>query len=255
MIRKSHAALPSLGNTLTRFLGAALCAGALAAPAQAGTIGFDIGYAYPFGNGDTYTESGYKLSFGTYLPSDPGTAVGMIFDGTDPTGCYDMACPTGNPGQYFGAINDSIVWLTSETNGARFNIKSFDASFIGLNANLATYPALAGLLRIQGWLADGSWVSQDFALDGPGATGFTFGSYIVPDAFSSLDFVEAALFGFTCSTSECVAFETNRGQFGLDNLELADVPEPASALLFGLGLAGLVAGARRRTQRQAQAQA
>ena len=200
-----------------------------------------------FGSGETYREAGYSMLFEAYDASAVGSAVGAILDGTDPTACVDMACPVGNPGYYYGAFNDSIVWLSSETAGQRFNINSIAASFIGSNPSLGSYPAVSGLLRIQGWLADGSWVTQDIALNGPTGAGFDFGTYLMPTAFSSLNFVQAAMFGFTCNTTgTCNAFSTNRGQFGIDDLEVTAVPEPATALIFGLGLAGLVAGARRR---------
>ena len=246
MIRKSHVAAP-LGSTLTKFIGATLGAVAIAAPAQAGVIGFETGYGMAFGSGETYSEAGFNLLFEAFDSSAVGTAVGSILDGTDPTACVDMACPVGNEGQYYGAFNDSIIWINSGTAGQRFNVKSFDASFIGADPNLASYPIYAGLLRIQGWLADGSSTYTDFLLDRPGQTGFDFGSYLAPSAFSSLDFVQVAMFGFTCNAAgSCNAFTTNRGQFALDNLELTAVPEPPSALIFGLGLAGLIAGARRR---------
>jgi hypothetical protein len=246
MIRKSHVALP-LGSTLTKILGATLATAVLAAPAQAGVIGFETGYGTAVGSGETYSEAGFNLLFEAFDFTAVGSAVGAIIDGTDPFACVDMACPVGNEGYYYGAFNDSIVYVNSQTNGQRFNVKSFDASFIGANASLGSYPATAGLLRMQGWLADGRTTTIQFRLDGPGVTGFDFGKYLVPSAFSSLDFVQVAIFGLACNTTgTCTPFQTNQGQFGIDNLELTAVPEPASALLFGLGLAGLVAGARRR---------
>jgi len=249
MTRKSHVALP-LGSTLIKILGATLGAAVLAAPAQAGVIGFETGYGLPFGSGETYSEAGYDLFFEAYNYEAVGSAVGSIIDGADPFACVDMACPVGNDSYYYGAFNDSIIYITSQIAGQTFNVNSFDASFIGANASLGTYPAMAGLLRIQGWLANGSSTYIDFGLDGPSPSGFEFGHYLAPSAFSSLDFVQIAIFGLACdSTGICAPFATNQGQFGIDNIELisaADVPEPATALIFGLGLAGMVAGSRRK---------
>ena len=246
MTRKSHVALP-LGSTLTKILGATLASAVLAAPAQAGVIGFETGYGMGFGSGETYSEAGFNLLFEAYDFEAVGSAVGSIIDGTDPFACVDMACPVGNDSYYYGAFNDSIIYVTSQTAGQRFNVKSFDASFIGANASLGGYPFVSGLLFIQGLLADGTSTSVYYNLLGPTANGFTFNSYVTPSAFSSLDFVQIAIYGMACDAAgSCSAFNTNQGQFGIDNLELTAVPEPASALIFGLGLAGLVAGARRR---------
>lgn len=258
MIRKSHVALP-LGSTLTKILGATLASAVLAAPAQAGVIGFETGYGMAFGSGETYSEAGFDLLFEAYDFEAVGSAVGSIIDGTDPFACVDMACPVGNDSYYYGAFNDSIIYVTSQIAGQSFNVKSFDASFIGADANLGTYPVVAGLLRIQGWLADGSTTYLNFQLDGPSPSGFEFGHYLAPSAFSSLDFIQIAIFGLACnSAGTCAPFQTNQGQFGIDNLELiaaAEVPEPATALIFGLGLAGMVAGSRRKASARARTKA
>jgi len=255
MIRKSHVALP-LGSTLTKILGATLATAVLAAPAQAGVIGFETGYGMAFGSGETYSEAGFDLLFEAYDYEAVGSAVGSIIDGTDPFACVDMACPVGNDSYYYGAFNDSIIYVTSQTAGQTFNVNSFDASFIGADPNLGSYPLYAGMLRIQGWLANGQSTYINFLLDGPYSDGFNFGHYIAPSAFSSLDFVQIAIFGLACNNAgTCSPFTTNQGQFGIDNIELiaaaAEVPEPATALIFGLGLAGMITGARRRLRSKA----
>jgi hypothetical protein len=247
MTRKSQLALPSL----TKLAGALLCAAAIAAPAQAANIGFEADYSMSFGSGDTYSESGYKMTFEAYDPTAVGSAVGSLIDSSDPFACVNMACPIGGDGLYYGAFNDSIVWLESETAGAQFQFNSIDASFIGADPDLGSYPAVAGLLRIQGWLADGSWMTQDLLLDRPGPGGFSFGRYEFDGLFAATEFVYAAMFGFVCdAVGDCTAFNSNQGQFAIDNLNLTDipgeVPEPASVALFGLGMMGLLAAARRR---------
>jgi len=246
MTRKSQTALPSL----TKLAGIALAAAAFAAPAQAAQIGFETGYSYPTGSGDTYVESGFQMRFEAYDVSDVGAAVGNFIDGSDPYPCVEMACPTNNSSMYYGAINDSIVWIESATAGGLFNFNSLDASFIGADANLASYPVYPGFLRVQGFLADGSSTYEDILFGRPGAGGFRFGTYDFSEVFSQTEFVAAALFAFACDAAlDCQAFETNQGQFAIDNLDLnslVEVPEPASAAIFGLGLMGLITGARRR---------
>lgn len=245
MTRKSQSALPSLCSPLAKFGIAVLGAAAIAAPAQADTITFNGGAGMLFGSGDTWQEKGYTMVFEDYDPANVGALVGAIVDPTDPGYCVDMACPVNGDGGYYGAFNDSIVWLMSDTPGALFHLKSIDASFIGLDAALGGYPIYSGLLRMQGFLADGSYLVQDLLLDGPGSSGFEFGRYAPFDTFANTGFVQIAMFGFTCDAAgDCNAFSSNRGQFAIDNIVL--VPEPASIALFGLGFAGLAAAARRR---------
>ncbi|AWL03963.1 PEP-CTERM sorting domain-containing protein [Massilia oculi] len=251
MTRKSQMALPSLTSPLAKLAAAALGAAAIAAPVQAANITFDSGAGMLFGSGDTWQESGYNMRTEAYDPADVGSLVGMIADSSDPGFCVAMACPVNGDGGYYGALNDSIVWLSSASAGASFMMKSLDASFIGLDAALGGYPAISGILRMQGFLADGTYLLQDLLLDGPGSSGFEFGRYTPFETFANTAFVSVAMFGFTCNAAgNCSAFNSNRGQFAIDNLvledALAEVPEPATLALFGLGFAGLAARARRR---------
>lgn len=248
MIRKSTPAAPSPSSTLKKLAAAALGSAALVgAPAQAGVIGFE-GYYGPVEGTQVYTESGFNLGFyANVAGGGAGSFVGEFIDGTDPTYCVNMACPVNNPGMYYGALNDSYIDITSTTSRQRFQVKSLDASFIGASPALNSYPATTGLLRLQGIRADGSYLLQDFVFGRPSAAGFQFGHYNTTSAFAAGQFVELLMFGFACDTAgNCKAFQTNQGQFGLDNLELTAVPEPASALILGLGLAGLVAARRRK---------
>jgi len=250
MTRKSQTALPSLTSSLAKFAAAALGAAAIAAPAQGATINFNSGAGMLFGSGDTWQESGYTMLMEAYDPADSGSLVGAIVDSSDPGYCVNMACPINGDGGYYGAFNDSIVWLQSD-NASSFMMKSIDASFIGLDAALGGYPIYSGLLRIQGFLADGSYLLQDLLLYGPSSSGFLFGQYSPREAFANTAFTSIAMFGFTCdAVGDCEAFSNNRGQFAIDNLvledALAEVPEPASLAIFGIGLAGLAARARRR---------
>jgi hypothetical protein len=248
MIRNSH---------LFKFLGAALvAAAAAAAPAHAGVITFEDGYG-PVGGmidgdadswkNDAYREAGYGIGYYSNVVGGEGSLVGVFMDGdVDSCDTSSMACPANKTGKYYAALNDSYMGIRFEA-GAGFLLKSFDASFIGSSPSLASYPNPPGLIRMIGYRADGSSLSQDYWLNGPTASGFQLNHFDAVGAFANTMFVEALVFGYSCDTSgNCKAFQTNKGQFAIDNIAMTDVPEPATAAIVGLGLLGLGAARRRR---------
>lgn len=248
MTRKStFAPATAARGTLTKLFGTlAIGAAVFGTSAQAATIDFE-GLAGGVASGEVYQQNGYNLGFYSNVPGGEGSYVGSFFDGSDKTACIDLACPVNNPSTYYGALNDSYIDLYNADPLVRFQIKGFDASFIGGVASLSGYPAVSGLLRIQAYLADGSYALETYQLAGPGANGFNFGRYTTSAAFGNQLFTEALFFGYFCrADGSCSAFSSDKGQFALDNLQLSEVPEPASMALFGLGLVGLTVAARRR---------
>lgn len=247
MIRNSH---------LSKLLSATLfAAAAAAAPAHAGVITFDdpsnFGPGMVFG-GDTWQEDGYAIGFFANLPGDGlGSLVGMVYDG-DMASCdtSSQICPGNTSGNYFGALNDSYLDMVS-TAAPGFKINSFDAGFIGTSANLGSYPNPVGLVRLLGITATGASISQDFWFDNANQSkNFQLNTFNTSGVFANTVLTEVLIYGFACNTANtnCQAFATDRGQFGIDNIVTTDVPEPATAALAGLGLLGLVASRRRKNK-------
>ncbi|MES2741044.1 MAG: NF038120 family PEP-CTERM protein [Pseudomonadota bacterium] len=232
---------------LHRLLAGALVAAAFAMPAaQAAVIDFEgIGNDL-VGHNDVFQQGGLALT-GYSLADNAlsGDLVGAVVDGTDLGICAGLACPANNQTSFYSALNDSALFIDPAHAGDSFKIKGFDASFIGAVAG-ASYPATAGLLRVQGFFADGSTVFENYALNGPTAGSFGFQHFNTSSTFGEQAFSQVAIFGFTCnSTGSCSAFSTNKGQFAIDNILVA-VPEPTTYLMMLLGLASIGAVARRR---------
>lgn len=243
MIRTS-----SFAATTAKLFGAAVFgATVLAAPAQAETITFeDLAYYGPILGNDVVATGNYGIGFYANRSDGAGTLVGTIVT-PDYSESDGAAFPVNNQTNYYASLNDGYADIVNLDPGVRFAVNAFDASFVGGTAALSGYPAISGLLRIQGILSGGGSVTETYQLAGPGASGFNFAHYETSAAFRSNLFTEILVYGFACNTAgNCNAFTTDRGQFALDNLALTEVPEPASMALFGLGMVGLTVAARRR---------
>ncbi len=250
---------------MRRFLQAlALGATALAwvVPAQAGTttLDFDAGldtsavFFPPFlVHGDFLVQEGYGVGLvSTKAGAQDGDLVGALIDGADVANtCSGVKCPTNNATQFLGMVNDGLPYLF-RLDGALFGVKSFDAGFIA--AALDEVPPAALLMRVYGFLADGSNVFEDAVLPGPSNGVFSFNTYTFSDSFAAMAFEEVDFYGYACNTAGSCSRANNKAQFALDNIVLDDftqaVPEPGSLALVGLAMAGLV-GARRRRQASA----
>ncbi|MCU6498893.1 NF038120 family PEP-CTERM protein [Rugamonas sp. A1-17] len=210
------------------------------------TIDFNNLVGAPMYNGETaYVNNGFYIENFSNAPSpQPGDYVGMIVDDGANQCAQSLQCPvTSTP--YLAAVNDSVMYATRDQDHQSFLIKSFQAAFLGPVD--PTNPSVTGLLAIEAHTASGAYQTATFGLGAPGANGFEFANYTTTGAFSNTLFTSFYVYGYACNAGgSCTAFNSDRGQFAIDNILTSAVPEPASWMMFGAGLLGLAAATRRR---------
>ncbi len=227
--------------------------------ARADVLGFDAPidtsfapFAPLFTHGDEFTQAGYV--FDPFSNQDGALQgvdlVGALVDGAHLADtCMGVACPVGNTSTFYAGVNDGVLAM-GRSDGQLFTLAGFDVGFVGAMTG-ADFPSNTPLvMKVQGTRADNSTLVATVVLAGPAGGSFQFQSASLSAAFQAIAFKEIFFYGLPCDTGgNCTGFNSNLGQFALDNINVAaasPVPEPGSLLLMCLGLFGIAACTRGR---------
>jgi hypothetical protein len=200
-------------------------------------------------DGDTLGEAGYTLQA---VDNHGGTSgvVGLLLNGMDPTSCWLGGCPTNNTSHFFLGLNDGGVTVT-KTDGGLFSLRSLDYGFVAPFGGLPNFSY--GQLMLTGNLANGTTVGMSLDFPGMDASGNPlFDTATLPTAFGHTQLtgltIRACLFDGNggCTVAPDISDPSiYQAQFAIDNLALAEVPEPGSLALIGLGMGAFLARRRK----------
>lgn len=203
----------------------------------------------------TYTAAGTEFltqgfwftPYSAVAGRQDGDLVGALIDGADSANiCAALTCPTNGTGTYLTGLNDGYL-LIGAVDNSPLRLTSFSASFVGALGD--TLAAVPGILRISAVSATNvTLATVDFNLAGPNTAGqLSFATFSNTGALATTNAAFYRVRAAYCDTTGACSFtSTNKGQYALDNINITAVPEPSQWALFGLGLAGVAAIARRR---------
>lgn len=177
--------------------------------------------------GDSFAQSGFKMT----VDFDAGIV--------DTAAALGGSAPTGNASQFFSGLNDSGL-IVERVDGGLFSLTGFDTAFIPLSPPSQQNTVIVATgVRANNSVFGIAWLfGQAFQ---------TLNDPLDFNAFNDVKLVEF----FACSfdgVNICAAPTANNGQFAIDNIQVAFVPEPSTLALLPLALLGL-AMRKRRTVR------
>ncbi len=206
----------------------------------------------------TITFEGPALT-GLYLPGDSLSLAGYTLAAAQDFGVIDFSsalgffAPSGNPSQFYFAANEGRLLLT-RADALPFSLNHFAAAFVPLDPP----SALNTVMVARGTRSDDSIVTASWAFAAGTGNSFPFSTHASGLAgftgLKRLEFLACAGGAVVGAVTDCSVPLLNNGQFAIDDITLTAVPEPSTALLFALGLAGL-AGLKRRTRHTCRAAA
>jgi len=221
-----------------------MLAGSIAAPADAFVMDME-GFAPP--GGETNELDYDPPNFGVSQQGQFTLTVahGHYYSATNPN-TWATSDVGGTASDWF--LHDSDLPLhIEEVSGNAFSIVSFDAGeWFGPWAGNPTHVSTTGNpIEVTGFLSGGGTITTTFVSDDVASDGFG----------PNVDF-QTFFFGPEWTNLIAVEFlvpppDDDVRQFGYDNIVVNVVPEPSTAVLVGLGLAGLAA--RRRVGRATRA--
>lgn len=251
-VTRSSRALTGLSKLGLAMAGAIALLGS--APAAAAVLNFESQLPTVYAGGEFFDENGFRVTVVDNHGDGTGLAGGTV-NGSDPTTCALGGCPSGNNTTFYIGVVDGGAVITRNWAEATFRLRGFDFSFMAPFGGLAA--GSYGQLNLTGNLLGGGTVFT--SLDFPSAVDAS-GNPMFGSAMLAADFMNATLTSLSIRAcindgNSCIypgddSPLISQAQFGIDNIDLAEVPEPGSMALIGLGMGALALRRRKSSVSQ-----